>query len=84
MEVRELDRPIALSKDLGLTLQRRYLGATIVGEKYQIANLSTHDLPLVEHNLFKPGVMAVSLEADLLHAGATTNAFIIRERRGDD
>ena len=84
MEVRELDRSMALSNDLGLTLQRRYLGATIVGEKYQIANLSTRDLPLTEHDLFKPRVMAVSLESDLLHAGATTNVFVIRERRGDD
>lgn len=84
MEVRELARPMALWKDVSLTLQRIYLGSEIVGEKYQLTNLSTHELRLSERDLYKAGVMAVSLESDVLHAGATTNVFIVRERRSDD
>ena len=84
MEVREVLRPLALWQDVGLVLQRLYLGAALVGEKYQLSNLSTHDLHLSGRDLYKPGVMAVSLEQDVLRPGATANLFIVRERRLDD
>lgn len=88
MEVRELSQPLTLGSErgskLGMTLQRRYLGASIVGEKYQLTNQSPRELRLAERDLYKPGVMAVSIEQDRLPAGATTNVFIVRERRSDD
>ena len=84
MEVRELARPLTLWPDMNMTLQRLYLGSQIVGEKYQLTNLSTRELRLAERDLYKPGVMAVGIESDLLRAGATTNVFIVRERRVDD
>jgi len=88
MEIRELMRRMTLwpaqLPDLSLILQRIYLGSALVGEKYQITNFSTRELRLFERELYKPGVMAVSLESATLHVGATTNLFIVRERRLDD
>jgi conjugal transfer pilus assembly protein TraK len=84
MEVREPGQQFALWPDVRLTLQRAWLGAGIVGEKYLLANIGTSELSLAEPDLYKPGVMAVSLEQGSLGPGESTNLFVIRERRHDD
>lgn len=84
MEAREPDREVALWSGTRLTLERELLGASVVGEKYQLTNVGATALDLAESNLFKPGVMAVSIERLSLRPGETTNLFVIRERRGDD
>jgi conjugal transfer pilus assembly protein TraK len=65
-------------------LQRQWLGAGVVGEKYQLLNTSASTLDLAERDLFKRGVMAVSVEQAALRPGETTQLFVIRERRADD
>ena len=84
MEIRELGQELTLWPGVRLTLQRAYLGAGIVGEKYQLANVGTGELKLAERDLYKAGVMAVSLEHLTLQAGEATNLFVIRERRPHD
>lgn len=84
MEVREPGKVFALWPGVRLTLQRAWLGAGIVGEKYQLANVGTSDVNLAERDLYKPGVMAVSLEHASLRPGEATNLFVIRERRTND
>lgn len=84
MEVREPGQQFALWPGVRLTLQRAWLGAGIVGEKYQLANIGTSDARLTERDLYKPGVMAVSLEQGSLRPGESTNLFVIRERRAND
>ena len=84
MEVKEPGQEMALWPGIRLTLQRAWLGAGIVGEKYQLANIGTIDVTLIERDLFKPGVMAVTLEHSTLRPGEATNLFVIRERRTND
>ena len=84
MEAKEPGREVALWPGARLTLQRMLLGASVVGEKYQLTNIGTTDLAVQEPNLFKPGVMAVSVERTVLQPGSATNLFVIRERRTDD
>lgn len=84
LEVREPGHELALRPGVRLTLQRAWLGAAIVGEKYLLANLGSAPLELAERDIFKPGVLAVSLEQTQLPPGAATNLFVIRERRADD
>ena len=84
MEIRDVTRKLALWPGVRLTLQRVYLGTGIVGEKYQLANVAKTDLSLTESDLYKSGVMAVSLEQRTLRAGESTNLFVIRERHADD
>ena len=84
MEVREPGRQLALWPGVRLTLQREWLGTGLVGEKYQLANIGTKDVNLVERDLYKPGVMAVSLEHTSLRPGEATNLFVIRERLAND
>lgn len=84
MEVREPGRELALWPGARLTLQRLWLGAGVVGEKYQLVNTGASALDLAERDLFKRGVMAVSVEQPSLRPGEATQLFVIRERRADD
>ena len=84
MEIRESARDLTLWPGVRLTLQRVYLGTGIVGEKYQLANTSNADVTLNEADLYKSGVMAVSLEQRTLCPGEVTNLFVIRERQAND
>ena len=45
-----------------LTLQRVLLGESVVGEKYQLTNLGTNAIEFAEPDLYRSGVMAVSVE----------------------
>ena len=84
MEVREPGRELTLWPGARLTLQRQWLAAGVVGEKYQLVNTGASTLALAERDLFKRGVMAVSVEQAPLRPGETTQLFVIRERRADD
>jgi len=84
MEVRDTPRELTLWPNVRLTLQRTYTGASVIGEKYQLTNHSGIEINVSERDLHKAGVMAVSLEQRQLSAGASTNLFVIRERRNHD
>ena len=84
MEVKEPARDLVLWRDTRLTLQRVLLGESVVGEKYQLTNLGASAIEFLESDLFKSGVMAVSVEHPSLMPGEATSLFVIRERRGDD
>jgi conjugal transfer pilus assembly protein TraK len=84
MEVREPDCELALWPGARFTLQRQWLGGGVVGEKYQLLNTGAGSLDLAERDLFKRGVMAVSVEQASLRPGEATQVFVIRERRADD
>ena len=84
MEVREPGRELTLWPGARLTLQRQWLSAGVVGEKYQLLNTGASALELAERDLFKRGVMAVSVEQTSLRPGEATQLFVIRERRADD
>ncbi len=84
MEVREIGRPMALGPGTRLTLQRLWLGAGVVGEKYQLLNTGAAAIDVAERQFFKSGVMALSLEQASLRPGEATPLFVIRERRIDD
>lgn len=84
MDAREVAREITLWPGTRLTLLRVLLGTGVVGEKYQLTNVGDTSLEVAEHALFKPGVMAVSVERANLNPGDATNLFVIRERKNDD
>jgi conjugal transfer pilus assembly protein TraK len=84
IEVRDSVRELALWPGVRLTLQRTYTGAGIVGEQYQLTNQSGSDIALTERDLYKSGVMAISVEQRQLPAGEATSLFVIRERRSHE
>jgi len=84
MQVRELAQDLTLWPGVRLTLQRAYVGADLIGEKYQLTNRGDAELSLTGRDLYKSGVMAVSLEQQVLRAGESTNLFVIRERHANE
>ena len=84
MEVREVARELALWKDVRFTLTRMYLGQSMVGEKYLLTNLGAMPMVIAEQELYKEGVMAVSVENPNLRPAESTNVFVIRERSDHD
>jgi len=84
LELREANQELALWPGLRLTLVKSLLGAELVGEKYLLANVSPQEIAIVPSDLYKPGVVAVSLESETLRAGESTPLFVIRKRRPND
>ena len=80
MEVREMARELSLWKGTRLTLTRSYLGQAITGEKYVLTNVSGKPMLIAEQELYKAGVIAVSVENVNLKPDESSNVFVIRER----
>jgi TraK protein. len=83
MEVHESGKVFRLWQGSTLTLVRSWLGQTIMGERFDLTNTGSRPLRLVEQEFFKPGVLAVSVEALNLEPGETTRLFVVRYREGD-
>jgi len=84
MEVRELTREVALWKGTRFTLARAYLGRAIIGEKYLLTNVGNSVMTVSEQELYKSGVLAVSVENAKLNPAQSTNVFVIRNRTNHD
>lgn len=84
MDVREISQDVALWQEARFTLTRKYVGRTLVGEKYLLTNVSAVPMVIAEQELYKEGVVAVSVENMNLRAGESSNVFIIRERSDRD
>lgn len=84
MEVREVTQEVALWNEARFTLTRKYVGQGLVGEKYLLTNVSAAPMVIAEQELYKQGVVAVSVENMNLAAGESSNVFIIRERSDRD
>jgi conjugal transfer pilus assembly protein TraK len=81
MEVREMASEIGLWKDTRLLLARTYLGQAIKGEKYVLTNTGMTPMVIAEQELYKAGVLAISVETANLKPGESSNVFVIRERK---
>lgn len=84
MEVREPGTRLTFRPGAPMTLQRSWLGSTLVAERFQLTNTGARALPLTERDFHKAGVFAVAVEATQLKSGESTSVFVIRERRSDD
>jgi conjugal transfer pilus assembly protein TraK len=78
MEARAVNRVVPLWNDvmfvLTSTLDGRY-----TGEKYRITNTSSLQLVIDERELYRAGVVAVSVEQPVLNPGEVSDVFIILE-----
>lgn len=78
MEARSVNRVVPLWNDvmfvLTATVEGRY-----TGEKYRMKNTSSHQLVIDERELYRPGVVAVSVERPVLNPGEVSDVFIILE-----
>lgn len=80
----DVNKEVPLWQEGKLVLVSKYLDVDIVGEKYRLTNVSRGDMLLVEQELFRRGVRAVSIKNMTLAPGDSTDIFIVRERKENE
>lgn len=80
----DVNKEVPLWKEGKLVLASKYLMGDFVGEKYRLNNVSTTDMLLVEQELYRRGVRAVSVKNQTLAPGNATDIYIVRERKENE
>jgi conjugal transfer pilus assembly protein TraK len=84
IRVDELNQPVQLWAEAKFSLMRRYEGRGLVGERYQLQNVSPAVMVLTEQEFDRPDsastgqVAGVAIEHHNLRPGETTSVFVIR------
>jgi conjugal transfer pilus assembly protein TraK len=84
IEVIAVDKEVPLWKEGQLRMVSKYKGDDFVGEKYHLTNVSPSPMRLVEQELYRPGVRAISIEFHTLAPGESTPIYILRDRNDRD
>lgn len=78
LEIREVNREVALWQDTRFVLLSRYRDKAWVGERYELTNLGATQIRVVEQELFRRGVVAVAIENLALDPGQSTFVYVVR------
>ncbi|MGF6095757.1 type-F conjugative transfer system secretin TraK [Pseudomonas sp. 18175] len=80
-EVETLDQPLQLWREAQLTLVRRYTGATLIGERYLLRNISEQEMVLAEQEFDRSSdaVLAVAIDQHNLLPGASGTVYVLRQ-----
>lgn len=76
-------REIALWEEARLVLKAEYAGSDLVGESYELTNVSQQPLVVDEREFYRDGVLAVSLLHLVLPPGHSTPVWIVRQAAPD-
>jgi conjugal transfer pilus assembly protein TraK len=84
VRVEELDQPIQLWAEARFSLVRRFEGRNLVGERYQLTNVSDTIMVLAEQEFDRPDtndggqVLGVAIDNHNLRPGESTSVYVIR------
>jgi conjugal transfer pilus assembly protein TraK len=77
-EVTAVNQVIGLWNESRFVLVEKYVGRSLIGEKYRLTNISGSVMRIAEQELYKSGVVAISVEQQVLNPGESTDVFIAR------
>ena len=77
-DVQPVNRTLALWDGTRFVLHQRYIKPDMTGERFTLQNLGTEVMRLSEQEFFQPGVIAVSIEYQILAPGETTEVYVAR------
>lgn len=80
VDKQEVNKEVPLWQEARLVFLAKYLESEVVGEKYRLTNVSPKDMLIVEQELYRKGVRAVSVRSMTLSPGDSTEVYIVRER----
>jgi conjugal transfer pilus assembly protein TraK len=80
----KVNKEIPLWQEARLVLVARFNDTDIVGEKYLLTNVSGAPMVLVEQELYRRGVRAISIKNQTLGPGEATDIYIVRERKENE
>jgi len=84
VRIEELDQPIQLWAEVRFSLIRRFESRHLIGERYQLTNVSNTIMVLTEQEFDRPDsvdggqVLGVAIEHHNLRPGESTNVYVIR------
>src|SRR5690606_8153624 len=78
MEIRTVNRTIPLWND-ALFILTALVQGQYSGEKYRLTNISNRQMVIDERELYRQGVVAISVERPVLNPGETSDVYVILE-----
>ena len=81
LELKEVGQSLSLWKEANMTLDRRYLGDSLVGEIYTVGNVSGAMMVLDEREFFRRGVVSVAVDQTNVPPGGSTRVYVVREKQ---
>lgn len=79
-EVTKKNVEIGLWAESRFVLTSVYSSRSLIGERYRLTNISKAVMRLAEQELYKPGVVSVSIENQVLNPGESTDVFITKQQ----
>lgn len=83
-DIRMVNKEVPLWKEGSLNYVAKVPHGDMVGEKYRLKNTSPTPMLTVEQELYRKGVLAVSIESHTLAPGDSTDIFIVREAAANE
>jgi len=74
---------LALWNETRFVMTGRYSTRSLIGEVFSLFNVSNRVLKVAEQELFKPGVIAVAIDAHILRPGEQTDVYVVRMQRDE-
>ncbi|HQR19509.1 MAG TPA: type-F conjugative transfer system secretin TraK [Burkholderiaceae bacterium] len=84
VQVRAMNREVALWKEARFVLDRVYVANSMVGELYTLTNTSEQAMVLAEQELYRDGVLGVAIQEHQLRPGQSTVVYVVRVRTQAD
>ena len=80
IEVRAASQLVTLWRESRFVLVATFLSRELVGETYELTNVSQDEMVIDERELYREGVQSVSVKYHQLAAGSRTPVWIVRSR----
>ena len=84
VEVRQVNQFVTLWREARFVQLATYLSRDLVGESYELTNVSAGDMVIDERELYRDGVQSVSVQVHQLRPGSKTAVWIVRARAAND
>ena len=83
IEAVPVNQEVPLWQEVKVIEQAKYPDGDMVGEKYDLTNISSKDMLLLEQEFYRKDTIAISIEHMTLPPGADTEVYVVR-RRGEN
>ena len=84
VDLRTVNQVVTLWREVRFVLVSVYLARDLVGESYELTNISDSTLVIDERELYRDGVQSVSVKVQQLGPGASTAVWVVRGRHAAD
>lgn len=84
VEVRPVNQVVTLWREARFVQLATYLSRDLVGERYELTNVSENEMVIDERELYRDGVQSVSVQFHRLRPGTKTAVWIVRARADND